>query len=172
MLNADQFGQGPNVPTQRFLARLAFILNYTHLESIFTSLIQEAPCKTLDIIIANSLNGATGTGIFIDLAYLFRSIKKIWKNKIPINQYGIFLLRKCYVDSYLYLSNSMNSYFSLKELEFFMNPSNSYAPNFLGKQARSIQKKPFNFVHLFEEFESIFQYSKLFIIKKSHFNKR
>ena len=60
MLNADQFGQGPNVPTQRFLARLAFILNYTHLESIFTSLIQEAPCKTLDVIIANSLTELLG----------------------------------------------------------------------------------------------------------------
>ncbi len=112
-----------------------------------------------NVFICGSLCGGTGSGTFLDTAYLVRHIAKVLgRNDIKI--YGIFALSTMFEGMQGDVQIKPNCYASLVELDHFMNkinygnPNRQFQPaykNFSERYDDSSMYPPFDFPFLFDK---------------------
>jgi len=110
------------------------------------------PSPSVSVYICSSLSGGTGSGMFIDLAFLLRDRLAGYKTKIYA-----FLLTPAVVDLY---ANDLqrerrtaNAYAALAELDFWQNQQRADAPYRWRVGGRDIicdHERPFDLVHLID----------------------
>ncbi|HCJ10329.1 MAG TPA: hypothetical protein DHW14_04100 [Clostridiales bacterium] len=110
------------------------------------------PSPVVSIYICNSLSGGTGSGMFIDLAFLLRDRLTNYKAKIYA-----FLLTPAVVDLW---ANDLqrdrrtaNAYAALCELDFWQNQQRVNAPYHWRVSGRDViidYERPFDLVHLID----------------------
>jgi len=118
--------------------------------------------KTINVFICGSICGGTGSGTFLDTAYLVRYISKINQgNGYQTKIFGMFALASLF-DSIQGAANiRQNCYASLVELDHFMNPVNFENPNrtfypayknYKPDYTDSSKNRPFDYPFLFDNF--------------------
>ena len=98
------------------------------------------------IYIVGSLTGGTGSGIFIDMAYIVREI-------IPNTRdvYGLFMIPSKPLDMSGDETMYANSYGALNDLENYNKASTSYSEIWPSKRKISNSKPPFELVHIISQ---------------------
>jgi len=153
MLTADDYGQGPNVVAKRFLARLGLIIDYHQLLDLLISYFAQVSSEQVHIVLACSLNGATGSGTFVDFGYLIRAAAVKSQKSVKIT--GLFLSQKKRCEEYagqFAPDLIMNAHVAGQELEYFWN-ARIYEPDFLGSEFEPFREGPFDVVHIFDDAE-------------------
>jgi hypothetical protein len=96
----------------------------------------------LTVALVGSLAGGTGSGIFLDVAFVLRHLMKD-----EDQLFGYFLLPDIYVNRPGTQNVEANAYAALKELDHFMSLQGTHRYRFGGKDIE-IRKKPFDMVFL------------------------
>jgi hypothetical protein len=96
----------------------------------------------LTVALVGSLAGGTGSGIFLDVAFLLRQLMKD-----EDQLFGYFLLPDIYVNRPGTQNVEANAYAALKELDHFMSLQGAFRYRFGGKEIE-VRKKPFDMVFL------------------------
>lgn len=96
----------------------------------------------LTVALAGSLAGGTGSGVFLDVAFILRQLMKD-----EDQLFGYFLLPDIYVNRPGTQNVEANAYAALKELDHFMNLQGTSRYYFGGREIE-IRKKPFDMVFL------------------------
>ena len=112
------------------------------------------------VFICGSLAGGTGSGIFLDIAYMIRYIENIINTK-RLFIYSMFALSSLFSGPGMSLSTEANCYASLKELDFFMNKCNyknpehrfhpAYKDSFHHDYSNAANNPPFDYTFLFDK---------------------
>ncbi len=112
------------------------------------------------VFICGSLAGGTGSGIFLDIAYMIRYIENIINTK-RIFIYSMFALSSLFSGPGMSLRTEANCYASLKELDFFMNKCNyenpdrrfhpAYKDSFHYDYSIAVNNPPFDYAFLFDK---------------------
>lgn len=144
----------------RALGRLAFFANaslvYENLRDLLAlardykderpskerNYIYEPYTPHLAVAVVGSLAGGTGSGIFLDVAFLLRQLMKD-----EDQLFGYFLLPDIYTNRPGTQNVEANAYGALKELDHFMNLRESWSYT-LGGRRIQVEKKPFDMVFL------------------------
>ncbi len=126
----------------------------TAVRSAINKLVAGQKVKELNIYLLAGIAGGTGSGTFLDLAYIARQVAEEIKSN-AVTMYGYLFLpdvnlsRAMPPDNVMYTKK--NGYAALKELDYLMNMSKEggrfiqqYSENFLVDTERA----PFDFVHL------------------------
>lgn len=92
--------------------------------------------------LVGSLAGGTGSGIFLDVAFLLRQL-----TKDEDQLFGYFLLPDIYVNRPGTQNVEANAYAALKELDHFMSLQGTFRYRFGGREIE-VRKKPFDMVFL------------------------
>lgn len=98
--------------------------------------------SNLTVALVGSLAGGTGSGIFLDVAFVLRELMKD-----EDQLFGYFLLPDIYVNRPGTQNVEANAYAALKELDYFMSREDTWTYSFGGRRIR-VQKKPFDMVFL------------------------
>lgn len=96
----------------------------------------------LTVALVGSLAGGTGSGIFLDVAFLLRQLMKD-----EDQLFGYFLLPDIYVNRPGTQNVEANAYAALKELDHFMSLQGTFRYRFGGREIE-VRKKPFDMVFL------------------------
>jgi len=96
----------------------------------------------LTVALVGSLAGGTGSGIFLDVAFVLRQLMKD-----EDQLFGYFLLPDIYVNRPGTQNVEANAYAALKELDHFMNLQGTWRYPFGGREIE-VRKKPFDMVFL------------------------
>jgi len=96
----------------------------------------------LTVALVGSLAGGTGSGIFLDVAFLLRQLMKD-----EDQLFGYFLLPDIYVNRPGTQNVEANAYAALKELDHFMSLQGAFRYRFGGREIE-VRKKPFDMVFL------------------------
>lgn len=112
------------------------------------------------VFICGSLAGGTGSGIFLDIAYMIKYIENIINTK-RIFIYSMFALSSLFSGPGMSLRAEANCYASLKELDFFMNKCNyenpdrrfhpAYKDSFHHDYSNAANNSPFDYAFLFDK---------------------
>jgi len=117
---------------------------------ILESMSVPSPC--VSIYICNSLSGGTGSGMFIDLAFLLRERLADYKARI----YGFFLapaVVDLWANDLQRERRTANAYAALSELDFWQNQQRPKAPYHWRVAGRDVildHERPFDLVHLID----------------------
>ena len=116
--------------------------------------------KTLDIVVTAGISGGTGSGTFLDLAYLIRYLMRTYFAGVDFNIIAYLLMPAVNIANMDPLSKSnrhllkANGFAALKELDFWMNYDQHKLP-FTQKYSDTItytwQTPPFNDVILLDD---------------------
>ncbi|AFV77270.1 hypothetical protein Theos_2281 (plasmid) [Thermus oshimai JL-2] len=96
----------------------------------------------LTVAVVGSLAGGTGSGIFLDVAFLLRQLMKD-----EDQLFGYFLLPDIYTNRPGTQNVEANAYGALKELDHFMSLRQNFSYT-LGGRRIQVEKKPFDMVFL------------------------
>lgn len=96
----------------------------------------------LTVALVGSLAGGTGSGIFLDVAFVLRELMKD-----EDQLFGYFLLPDIYVNRPGTQNVEANAYAALKELDHFMSREDTWTYLFGGRRIQ-VRKKPFDMVFL------------------------
>jgi hypothetical protein len=96
----------------------------------------------LTLVLVGSLAGGTGSGIFLDVAFVLRELMKD-----EDQLYGYFLLPDIYVNRPGTQNVEANAYAALKELDHFMSQEDTWSYAFGGRRIQ-VRKKPFDMAFL------------------------
>ncbi len=96
----------------------------------------------LTVALVGSLAGGTGSGIFLDVAFLLRQLMKD-----EDQLFGYLLLPDIYVNRPGTQNVEANAYAALKELDYFMSLQGTFRYRFGGREIE-VRKKPFDMVFL------------------------
>lgn len=117
--------------------------------------------NTINVFICGSICGGTGSGTFLDTAYLVRYLSHINGNGYQVKIFGLFALASMF-DGVQGTGNvRQNCYASLVELDHFMNPINYNNPyrtfypaykNWKPDYSTSSKYRPFDYPFLFDNF--------------------
>lgn len=129
---------------------------YDRLESIIRACISRTGQSSMNVHIITGLAGGTGSGIYLDICYLLRSIFEKMRVENAIYGYCILpdlLLQKFNQGIDPARQNAMlaNGYAALRELQYFMNlPWNGerFEENYSDRIHISCNKKPMDVVYL------------------------
>lgn len=96
----------------------------------------------LTVALVGSLAGGTGSGIFLDVAFVLRQLMKD-----EDQLFGHFLLPDIYVNRPGTQNVEANAYAAIKELDYFMSLEDTFRYRFGGREVE-VRKKPFDMVFL------------------------
>ena len=117
--------------------------------------------KEINVFICGSLCGGTGSGTFLDTAYLVRYCNRIAGNDYKVKIFGMLALASMFDGIQGTANVRHNCYASLVELDHFMNkinnenPYRSFVPaykDFRPDYKESGANKPFDYPFLFDNF--------------------
>lgn len=117
--------------------------------------------KTINVFICGSVCGGTGSGTFLDTAYLVRYCQHIAGIGYQVKIFGMFALASMFDNIQGALNIRQNCYASLMELDHFMNAINHENPyrafypeykDFKPDYSSCAQNRPFDYPFLFDNF--------------------
>ena len=103
--------------------------------------------KTLFVSVVGSLAGGTGSGIFLDMAFLLRACDNMKQSDVLT---AYLLLPGAFVGKPATRNVEPNSYAALRELDYHLDLKNAAEPGTFGFGGRKIEiaPQPFDFVYL------------------------
>ncbi|PZA06058.1 MULTISPECIES: tubulin-like doman-containing protein [unclassified Meiothermus] len=104
--------------------------------------IYETYSPHLTVVLVGSLAGGTGSGIFLDMAFVLRELMKD-----EDQLFGYFLLPDIYLNRPGTQNVEANAYAALKELDHFMSREDTWSYTFGGHRIQ-VRKKPFDMLFL------------------------
>ncbi len=148
---------------ERPLSRFVFAWNADILRQIIDDFLDSSDNDFIsNVFICGSLCGFTGSGMFIDLAYLIKNIINQNQNK-NFNVFGMFALSSFFDGVMGNQRIKSNCYASLTELDYFMNsinnqnPDTQFYPAYKNNEteqwdySESSKQSPFDFPCLFDQ---------------------
>jgi hypothetical protein len=141
-LYSDQIYQGAQ--QIRRLGRVALLYQYANFRSMLETTIRKLlqPAKNppanalrrleddrLQVYVACSICGGTGSGTFIDVAYIIRDIMSTRHKEIAVNIIGVFLLPEVFdITGTAAVRIRANAYAALLDLEYYNQPVETEKP--------------------------------------------
>lgn len=149
----------------RPIGRFAFAWNadvlYQKLSLLLRRTVDTNLSDSTNVFICSSLVGGTGSGIFLDIAYMVRHIQGTLTSGRQLFIYGLFALSSQFDGPWMNFCTEANCYASLKELDFFMNKCNyknpehrfhpAYKDSFHHDYSNAANNPPFDYTFLFDK---------------------
>ena len=123
--------------------------------------------NNINVFICGSICGGTGSGTFLDIAYMIRHIQTSLSSGKQVFIYGMFALSSLFDGTKINANTKPNCYASLMELDFFMNKCNFENPF---RRFRPAYKNSFGFDYSISAKNTPFDYPFLFDNSNSHFS--